>query len=111
MKMTTKRASRGIAYLLGATALVGCVQMPTEKQNALALKPQVSFRLAHESLGAAVVVIDGLSMGVAGQFQHGQAALEVQPGTHQLSVQLNDRTLIDEKFYVGDGVTKTFDLR
>ncbi|QNP47263.1 hypothetical protein [Diaphorobacter aerolatus] len=97
--------------LLGTWALVGCVQMPTEKQQVLELRPQISFRLAHESLSGANVRIDGLPMGTAGQFEVGKAALALQPGTHQLVVDFNGNALINERFYVGDGVSKTFDLR
>lgn len=114
MKMKFK-GLRGATLVLGAliagTSLTACVQMPTEKQGVVSLKPQISFRLANESSGNATVVLDGLQVGAAGKFQAGQAALEVEPGTHQLMVQSNGNTLINEKFYIGDGVTKTFDLR
>lgn len=106
---------RGATLVLGAliagASLTACVQMPTEKQGVVSLKPQITFRLAHESLGNAAVVLDGLQVGTAGQFQAGQAALQVEPGTHQLVVQGSGNTFINENFYVGDGVTKTFDIR
>ncbi|GAB2834356.1 hypothetical protein GCM10027276_41080 [Comamonas piscis] len=106
---------RGATLVLGAlmagVSLTACVQMPTEKQSVVSLKPQISFRLAHESLANAAVVLDGLQVGTAGQFQAGQSALQVEPGMHQLLVQGNGSIFINEKFYVGDGVTKTFDLR
>ena len=112
---STRLNQRAFALMLsaaiGAVSLVGCVQLPTEKQNVVALKPQISFRLANESLGAANVQLDGLQVGTAGQFQANQAALQVESGTHQLVVMHNGRSLLNEKFYVGDGVTKTFDLR
>lgn len=97
--------------LLGSVVLVGCVQMPTEKQQVVELRPQISFRFEDERLGAAHVRVDGLSMGTAGQFQAGKAALAIEPGTHQLVVDVNGNVLLNTRFYVGDGVNKTFDLR
>lgn len=104
-------ATLALGVLIVGVSLTGCVQMPTEKQSVESLKPQISFRLANESAGYAVVVLDGLQVGAAGQFQTGRAALQIEPGMHQLVVHINGSTLINEKFYVGDGVTKTFDLR
>ena len=100
-----------LSAVVGASGLVGCVQMPTEKQNVVSLKPQISFRLGNDNVGAAQVNLDGMPVGVAGQFQAGRTALQVEPGTHQLLVQLNGNVLLNEKFYVGDGVTRTFELR
>lgn len=100
-----------LGLLIAGGSLTACVQMPTEKQGVVSLKPQISFRLANESTGNAAVVLDGMQVGTAGQFQAGQAALQVEPGMHQLVVHNNGATLINEKFYVGDGVTRTFDLR
>ncbi len=65
-------ATLALGVLIVGVSLTGCVQMPTEKQSVESLKPQISFRLANESAGYAVVVLDGLQVGAAGQFQTGR---------------------------------------
>ncbi len=100
-----------LAALLGAFSLSGCVQMPTETHGVVSLKPQISFQMANDGLASAQVFVDELPVGVAGQFIAKQAALQIEPGTHQLRVQLGGQVLINERFYVGDGVSKVFELR
>ncbi|WP_353233764.1 hypothetical protein [Diaphorobacter ruginosibacter] len=102
----------GLGLLAGAAGLMtGCVQMPTEKHAVASLKPQISFQFAAEHLAAARVRIDGLPVGSAGQFRQGEAALQIEPGTHLLQVDLGGQMLLNEKFYVGSSVLKTFDIR
>lgn len=98
--------------ILGAVAalivgLAGCVQMPTEKQGVSDIRPQISF-VAQEPLLAAVVYVDGLEVGRVGDFLDGQAALRILPGTHTLKVVADGRVVMDERFYVGDGVSRAF---
>ncbi|MPM81387.1 hypothetical protein SDC9_128440 [bioreactor metagenome] len=116
MKHSTQRHSTrwsawALGALMGAATLTGCVQLPTEKHGVVALKPQISFNLGNDSLAAARVQIDGLPVGEAGQFVAGKAALQIESGTHQLRVDHGGRVLLDQRFYAGDGVHKTFDLR
>lgn len=101
-----------MALSLGATLLAaGCVQMPTEKQGIADVRPQLSFQLATPEMGAAQVVVDGLAMGDASRYVAGVASLRVLPGTHDLQVTLGGRTVLAERFYVADGVNKTFMLK
>lgn len=100
-----------LAGALASLSLSACVQMPTEKQQVVDLKAQVSFAYTNAALANAQVVVDGLPMGVAGSYQAGVAALKLKPGTHHIQVNLGAQRLLDEKIYVGDGVSKTFDIR
>ncbi len=100
-----------VGALIAVGGLSGCVQMPTETSGVVSLKPQIAFRLANEGVASANVMLDGLPVGMAGQFVAGKSALQIEPGSHQLQVHLNGNVLLSEKFYVGDGVNKTFDLR
>jgi hypothetical protein len=88
----------------------GCVQMPTERHGIVDIRPHISFRIADAALGASRVYVDGLDMGPASAFIDGVAGLRVLPGSHLLQVRLQGMTLIDEKFYVADGVSRTFVL-
>jgi hypothetical protein len=94
---------------LALAALAACVSYPTEKQGVVDARPHISFRVASGAAGARVLV-DGLDMGRAGDFAEGKAALRVLPGTHQLTVQEGRQVYISEKFYVADGVSRTFSM-
>lgn len=101
-----------LALSLSIAALgTGCTQMPTEKQGVADVRPQLSFQLADPAMGAAQVVVDGLAMGEASRYVAGVASLRVLPGTHDLEVTLGGRSVLSERFYVGDGVNKTFVLK
>lgn len=88
----------------------GCVQMPTEKQGVSDLRPQVSF-VAEPQHHEARVFINNADAGRVGDFIDGTAALRVLPGTHQLRVVSGEGVLLDERFYVADGVSRAFIIR
>ena len=100
--------NRAIAALALST-LAACVSYPTEKQSVVDGRPQISFRVSEANANARVLV-DGLDMGRAGDFAEGKAALRVLPGTHQLTVQAGQQVFVSEKFYVADGVSRTFSM-
>jgi hypothetical protein len=109
MKQRQRRiAALLISIAIGAATASGCVQMPTEHARIPDMRPQLAFRLADQSVRDARVIVDGIDMGAAGDFVDGIAALRVLPGTHLLKVTLLGASLLDEKFYVGDGVHRTF---
>ena len=103
--MIIKRALAALAL----AALAACVSHPTEKQGVVDQRPQISFRIGDADTDARVIV-DGLDMGRVGDFAENKAALRVLPGTHQLTVQAGKKVLVSEKFYVPDGVSRTFNL-
>lgn len=88
--------------------IYGCTQMPTEKQGVSDIRPQISFKATDTQRHAARVIVDGLDMGSLGSYLDGIAALRIVSGTHQLRVVLGSQILLDEKFYAGDGVNRTF---
>jgi hypothetical protein len=96
-----------MALSMPVLLLQGCTQMPTEKQSVSDMRPQIAFK-ADTARHSARVIIDGLDMGALGAYLEGTAALRLVPGTHQLRVQQGTQVLLDEKFYVGDGVNRTF---
>lgn len=87
--------------------LSACTQLPTEKQGISDMRPQISFQILSEELRAARVQVDGLDMGPVGDFREGVASLRILPGSHQISVSLNGRVMLDERLYVGSGVNRT----
>ncbi len=97
---------------LGAgSSMTGCTQMPTEKQGVSDMRPQISFQLERSDLASAQVMVDGLSMGVAGSYLAGQATLRVLPGPHELQVVAGGRVILSERVYLADGVSKSFVLK
>lgn len=101
-----------IAVVLVSTPLGGgCTQLPTEKQSVSDLRPKISFKTANESVHTARVLIDGLDIGSVGDFLEGIAAARVLPGTHKLTVTTGAIELLDERIYVGDGVSRSFTLK
>lgn len=97
--------------LAGLVASAGCVQMPTEKQAEVDLRAQISFQLASERAHTAIVWLDGLDMGYANQFPENVASLRILSGTHHLRLLSGKETLLDERFYIGEGVHRIFVAR
>lgn len=92
------------------TALVGCVQYPTERQSVVDLRPQISFRCdpSDPRMVEAHVLVDGLDAGRMGDFLEGVGSLRVLSGTHAISVVSGATVLLDERAYLGDGVARPF---
>lgn len=90
--------------------VTACVQMPTEKQGVSDLRPQISF-VAESRHHDAAVYVDNVPMGRVGDFIDGTSALRILPGTHSLRVAAGNTVLLDERFYVGDGVSRSFVIR
>jgi hypothetical protein len=86
----------------------GCIQMPTEKRGISDLRPSLTFRADAPELRDAQVFVDGLDMGRVGSYLEGESVLRILPGTHILRVLSGHEVLIDEKIYLGDGVTRVF---
>ena len=114
---TQQAAARSrLGLLLGTaiTAAIGlgaCVQMPTETQGEVDLHARISFDIQSERGRQALVRLDSLDVGRAGDYPAGSAALQVLPGTHHLQLLTGGETILDERFYIGDGVQRTFIAR
>lgn len=93
---------------LPALGVIGCTQMPTEKQSVSDMRPQISFKTTDTQKHSARVFVDGLDMGSLGTYLDGVSALRIVSGTHQVRVMNGTQILLDEKFYAGDGVNRTF---
>jgi len=104
-RLATLAIAAGLAFTVLLTA---CTQMPTEKQGVSDMRPQISFKPGNEQVKAAGVLVDGLAMGAVGDYVEGIAALRIGPGTHVLTVVLGSQVLLEQKFYIGDGVNRTF---
>jgi len=106
--MTNMNSAFALALLL--LLVTSCVQMPTEKQSVVDLRPQISFVVARD-LHDARVFLDNVEVGRVGDYVDGVAALRVLPGTHVVRVVSAEAVFLDERFYVADGVSRSFVVR
>ena len=107
MQISLRLALRMVASIAVISLLLpGCTQMPTERQSTSDLRPQISFRFSDQALQSARVILDNLDVGSVTDFREGQAALRVLSGTHLVRIVLEGRAIVEEKFYVGDGVNR-----
>ncbi len=95
-----------ISACVGLALCVGCSQIPTEKQSAVDMRPQISFKIVNESTLGARVFVDNLDMGPIQDYQENQAALKVLPGKHIVSIVQHDRVVYEESIYVGHGMSR-----
>lgn len=98
---------------MALTALVGCVQYPTERQNVVDLRPQISFRFnpADTRMAQARVLVNGLDSGRMADFRDGTGSLRVLSGTHIVQVLSGSEVLLNERAYIGDGVAHPFTVK
>lgn len=96
---------------IAATLLSACTQMPTEKQGVADMRPQIAFRYERPEMAQAMVSVNGISMGSVATYRDSVASLKLVPGTHHLQVTLSGMPVLDERFYIADGVNKTFVLK
>ena len=96
-------------WSIAALVTAACIQLPTEKQEVVDLRPQLSFKMADEgdAPSAYRVFVDGLDMGTADAYVAGRNALKVLSGTHLVKVERQGRPVFEERVYLGDGATRT----
>ena len=100
-----------LTTLFGALLLGGCTQMPTEKQSISDMRPQISFKIDVKKAQGYRVRIDGLDMGMVSDFIDGKAAIRVLPGMHLVNVSSGSTVLLNEKVYLSDGVSRSFNIQ
>lgn len=90
-----------------AAFLAGCVQMPTESQGAVDMRPRIGFIVAPGIDGStARVVVDGLDLGPLSNYRDSAGSLPLLPGTHLIQVQESGRVLFQERVYLADGARR-----
>ena len=111
--MLTPKFLTSSLIVLALCGLVGCVQYPTENQSVVDLRPQISFRFdaADVRMNESRVLVDGLDSGRLGDFVDGKGALRILPGTHSIQVVSGSTVLLNERAYLGDGVSRPFNVK
>jgi uncharacterized membrane protein len=71
--------------------------MPTTTVRTVDDRPTLAFKGAPEG---ALLYIDSLSMGPAGQYNGEPTVLTIEPGTHTVRVTLNNETIYEQRIFV-----------
>jgi hypothetical protein len=62
-------------------------------------------------LSEARVFVDSLDSGRMGDYIDGKDALRVLPGMHTIQIQNGPETILNERVYLGDGVSRPFNVQ
>ena len=100
--------SRLVAFLAvfcSTLILSGCVTTPTEMAGVKDDRPYIMFDGASNN---DMIVLDGMMMGKAVDYIRGKSALRIEPGTHVIEIRRGDKILLEQKFYISRGSSKSF---
>jgi len=89
--------------LLGIVLLAACA-MPQTSVRTGSVPPTLIVKGAP---AGAILVVDGLAMGTASQFDGNPKTLAVLEGTHQVEVRLGSNVVYKEKAFVSSGESHT----
>ena len=78
----------------------GCNTYPITTVSNVDSRPTLSFTGA---LIDSILLIDGINMGVVSQYNGNPKALIVQPGTHNITVMVNNATVFQQTVFVESG--------
>jgi len=101
-----------LAHLIVATciatgAMNGCVQLPTEKQGAVDMRPRIGFDVHDTAMAAqARVIVDGLDAGPLNGFMNGVGTLRLLNGNHLVQVVLGSRAVLEQRIFLADGAQR-----
>jgi hypothetical protein len=78
------------------TLIVGC-SMPATTVKSLDSRPSISITGAPQG---AVLFVDGVSMGIANQYDGQPKILTIEPGTHKIEVRNNSDVIYQQTIFV-----------
>jgi hypothetical protein len=93
------------AACLAAVLLAASCAYPSSRTDIPDERPSLAFKGAPEG---SVVVVDGLAMGSAPEFNGTDRVLLVEPGNHVVEVRLGDRLLLSRRIFLSGQATRTF---
>lgn len=96
-----------ILVLLAITSILFSCSMPNTIVRTVDDRPALAIKNAPEN---AVLIIDGINMGAANQFNGDPKTLVVEPGTHTVRVMVNQEVLFEQRVFV-EGSLKTITIR
>jgi len=93
---------KSFMMLIVFAALTGCLPQTTVRTG----MPPPTLMVTGAPSGS-VLVVDGLDMGSAGQYDGNPKVLAVLEGTHQVEVRLGSNVVFREKAFVSSGQSHT----
>lgn len=87
-------------------AVAGCAY-PTPSLHQGGQRPAIGFSDAPPS---AIVVVDGIKMGRASQYNGDEHVLVVESGPHSVSLKENGNVIYQKYIYLGSGETRIIDI-
>ena len=93
--------------LLALVFFLCSCSMPTTTIRTVDDRPTLAFKGAPEG---AILYIDGLSMGTAGQYNGEPTVLTIEPGTHTVRVTVGNETIYEQRIFVESSL-KTITIR
>ena len=92
---------------LMALVLVSACSYPTTEVRITDNRPAIAIKGASED---ALLYVDGLSMGLAQQFDGHAQVLLLEPGTHKIEVISQGKVFLSEKVFLGGGEVRTLSV-
>lgn len=86
-----------IVFSILAFVFALCSCMPTTTVRTVDDRPTLAFKGAP---GDALLYIDGLNMGNAGQYNGEPNVLTIEPGTHTVRVTVNNEVIYEQRIFV-----------
>lgn len=93
--------------LLAISAFLFSCSMPNTTVRTVDDRPTLAIKNAPEN---AVLIVDGISMGAAAQYNGAPKTLAVEPGTHTVRITVNQEVLFEQRVFV-EGSLKTITIR
>jgi len=90
-----------------ALVLVSACSYPTTEVRITDNRPAIAIKGASED---ALLYVDGLSMGLAQQFDGHAQALLLEPGTHKIEVRGHGKILLSETVFLGGREIRTLSV-
>ena len=76
---------------------LGCNTYPVTRVSTVDSRPTLSFTGAMEG---STLFVDGINMGAVSQYNGNPKVLTVQPGTHDVTVMVNNKTVFQQTVFV-----------
>ena len=102
-----KKLLTSISLVLVMGTLAGCVNTPTQTAGVKDDRPLIMFEAVQ---ARDVLILDGMEVGAADNYIAGKSALKIEPGTHNIQILRDGAVLLDERFYISKGASKSFTI-
>lgn len=96
---------RSLIYIFIIIIMVQGCAYPTSQSRVLDKRPSIAVQDAPDE---AILIVDGLNMGLANQYNGHDKALLIEPGTHKIEVVNHGLTILTEQIFLGGSELKIF---